>query len=115
MSFVMINTTNNSIISNLNRWVRGDRREYAKNNNWFIRKLGPNTYLMEANGATLALLLELRKKYNGTVYIYAVQPLHENEFPKQIRKRKLFYTPERFIYLWREHLIQLRQRHFRSI
>lgn len=53
MSFVMINTTNNSIIRNLNKWVRGDRREYAKNNNWFIRKLGPNTYLMEANGAKM--------------------------------------------------------------
>ena len=86
MSFLLVNTTNEKAVDQLRKWVRGHKRSYVKDKEWMIRKFGSGTYLLDANGATLALLLDLRKRYNGDVDIYAVQPLHENEFPKKVRK-----------------------------
>ena len=111
MTFIMINTTNHSAKKLMDEWVRGSQRTYFKKNDWFIRKFGPGTYLLDANGATLALLLDLRKRYNGNVYIYAVQPLHENEFPKEVRKevkkcldKKIYLTQEKLEELSKIHL-----------
>ena len=86
MAFVIVNITNETALKNLQNWLTGERRTYVSEKKWLIRALGRETYLLEANGAVLALLLELRKKYNGDVYIYAVEPLHEDEFPKEVKE-----------------------------
>jgi hypothetical protein len=102
MAFILLNTTNEQALKTIRRWISGHRRTQLKDNDWLIRKLGAGTYLFDANGAILALLLDLRKRYNGDVYIYAVQPLHENEFPKNVRKevneclnKKVYLTQEK--------------------
>lgn len=51
----------------------------------FIRQLGPGTYLMEPNAGALALLYDLKRKYDSDVYLYVVKPLSvRSEFPKEV-------------------------------
>lgn len=79
----------------LRKWQNGTDRKYAEK--YFVRKLGPGTYLMKGNGSVLALLYDLKARYNGTIYIFVAESLSvEPEFPKEIidvvklcRKKKL--------------------------
>lgn len=83
MAFVIINTTNSNVEKRLQKWINGKDREAAQK--YFIRKLGPGTYLMKANGAALALLYDLKMKYGGSIYIFIAESLEvEPEFPRKI-------------------------------
>jgi len=85
MAFIIINTTNPNVERVLRNWKNGSRRSMAQK--YFIRKLGPGTYLMKANAAVLALLYFLKTKYNGNVYIFVAESLEvESEFPKEVVK-----------------------------
>lgn len=90
MAFLMISTTNQSILRALHAWSHPEqkdvRRPYVKEEGWIIRKLGPGTYLFELNGASLAILWELKVKYNGQVTLSLVENLYENDLPKEIVK-----------------------------
>lgn len=82
MAFIIINTTNPNVEKTLRRWKNGSRRSAVQK--YFIRKLGPGTYLMKANAAVLALLYYLKVKYDG-VYIFVAESLEvESEFPKEV-------------------------------
>jgi hypothetical protein len=69
----------------LSRWRNANRQDRKSAQKYFIRKLGPGTYLMRANAAVLALLYDLRARYDGNVYVFVVEPLEvEPEFPKEV-------------------------------
>jgi hypothetical protein len=85
MTFIIINTTNKTAIKLLREWYkpRENRRKSAQK--YFIRQFGPGTYLLEGNGAVLALLYDLKSKRNGDVYIYVAKPLVVRpEFPEEV-------------------------------
>jgi len=83
MAFMIVNTTSDNAEKLLRKWMNGSRRETARK--YFIRKLGPGTYLMKANGAALALLYDLKMKYNDSVYIFIAESLEvEPEYPSKI-------------------------------
>lgn len=91
MAFVIVNTTNPTVEKLLTAWVnpRGSRRarDRITAKKYFIRQLGPGTYLMEPNAGGLALLYDLKLRYKGDVYIYVVKPLSvRSEFPEEIVK-----------------------------
>lgn len=99
MSFIIVNTTNQKLDDLLRRWNNGSSGQRQSAMKYFIRKLGPGTYLMKANAAVLALLYHLKVKYGNGIYIFLANSLEvEAEFPKevievvkecQIRKRNL--------------------------
>jgi len=84
--FIMITTTNHNIYESLRQWWTKTSRPYVKEK-WMLRKLGPKTYLFELNGATLALLRDLKERYNGDVMISLVEILHgDYHYPEEILK-----------------------------
>ena len=85
MTFIVVNTTNVTAIKLLGEWYkpRKERRKSAQK--YFIRQFGPGTYLMEANAGTLALLYNLKLRYEGDVYIYIAKPLSVRpQFPEEV-------------------------------
>jgi len=86
MAFIIINTTNEKVEKLLWGWERAHSKKDRKSaQTYFIRKLGPGTYLMKANAAVLALLYDLKVKYDGNVYIFVAEPLEvEPEFPREV-------------------------------
>ena len=83
--YLMITTTNENIHRSLREWWRGAKRPYVKDK-WMVRKLGSRTYLFELNGATLALLWELKQKYNGDVQLSVVELIYEPNIPNEVKK-----------------------------
>ena len=85
MAFIIVNSTNSTVERLLRAWSspsHGDRTSAKK---YFIRKLGPGTYLMEANAGTLALLYDLKLRYEEDVYIYVAKPISVRpEFPEEV-------------------------------
>lgn len=59
----------------LRRWSNPGKDDRKTAQKYFIRQFGPGTYLMEANGAVLALLYDMKRRHDGDVYIYAAKPL----------------------------------------
>lgn len=117
MVLVMINTINESVIDRLRRWFRKTERPYIKDEKWFIKKLGPGTYLFDANGAILALLLDFKRKYKEDVSIYTVHLLLEENFPKEItnevnkcQKNKIYLTKKKL-----EDLSKIRLDYFTNL
>ena len=87
MTFVVINTTNATVIKLLREWYKPRKARRKSARKYFIRQFGPGTYLMEANAGTLALLYNLKLIYKGDVYIYVVKPLTvQSEFPEEVVK-----------------------------
>ena len=85
MTFMIVNTTNASAEKVLRRWFKPTKSDRKTARKYFIRQLGPGTYLMEANAGVLALLYDLKLKYDGDVYIYATKPLSvRSEFPREV-------------------------------
>jgi hypothetical protein len=83
MTFIIVNTTNSIVEHLLRNWQNGIDRRYARQ--YFIRKLGSGTYLMKGNAAVLALLYDLKTKYNENVYIFIAESLSvEPEFPEEV-------------------------------
>ena len=69
----------------LRLWVKPGKNDRKTAQKYFIRQLGPGTYLMEANAAVLALLYDMKRRHDGDVYIYVAKPLVViSEFPKEI-------------------------------
>lgn len=85
MVFIIVNTEKENVKRLLRTWYKpqsGFRKSAQK---YFIRQLGPGTYIMEANAAVLALLYDLRRRHNGDVYIYVAKPLVvKREFPSEV-------------------------------
>ena len=87
MTFVIVNTTDSSAEKILRRWFKPTKSDRISAKRYFIRQLGPGTYLMEPNAAGLALLYDLKLRYKGDVYIYVVKPLSvQPEFPEEVVK-----------------------------
>lgn len=84
MAFICVNTTNKNIERELGLLAKGDRRSYIQKH--FIRKLGPGTYLLDGNAAALALVYDIKKRYDGSVYIYIAESLTDSEIPKKVRE-----------------------------
>jgi hypothetical protein len=85
MTFIIVNTTNRSVARLLNAWIKPSRGHRKTAQKYFVRKFGLGTYLMEANGAVLALLYDMKLRHSGDVYIYVAKPLVvEPEFPKEV-------------------------------
>ena len=82
--YLMITVTNYNLHRCLSSWWSETKRPYVKQ--WMLRKLGPRTYLFELNGATLALLWELKAKYNGDVQISVVELIYEPNIPEEVKK-----------------------------
>ena len=82
--YLMITTTNHNIHRALSSWWTATYRPYVKE--WMVRKLGPRTYLFKLNGATLALLWELKQKYNGDVQLSVVELIYEPNIPNEVKK-----------------------------
>jgi hypothetical protein len=83
--FIIFNTTNTNAQRILNAWAKPGKKDRKNAQRYFIRQFGPGTYLMEANGAVLALLYDLKRRHDGDVYIYAAKPLVViSEFPKEV-------------------------------
>jgi hypothetical protein len=81
----VINTTNKSIEKLLRRWLKPRKKDRKNAQKYFIRQLGAGTYLMEANGAVLALLYDIKQRHEGNVYIYVAKPLIVRpDFPEEI-------------------------------
>ena len=87
MSFVLVNATNNGARDVLLRWFgkpgNFSRRTYLRKH--FLRKMGPATYLLHANGKILALLYDLKQKYPNDIYIFAAEPLEDLYIPDEIK------------------------------
>ena len=83
--FLMITVTNYNLHRCLRSWWNGDKRPYVKDK-WILRRLGPRTYLFKLNGATLALLWELKAKYNGDVQISVVELIYEPNIPEEVKE-----------------------------
>lgn len=90
MAFVIVNSTNAKVEKKLQSWFQQDLPDKVSEFNnyiskFFVRKLGPGTYLMRGNGAVLALLYNLKAKHNGNIYIFISESLDvENEFPQNV-------------------------------
>jgi len=85
MVFVIVNSANTEVEKLLREWAnpRSNARKSAQK--YFIRQLGPGSYLMEANAAVLALLYDMKLRHDGDVYIYIAKPLVVRpEFPKEV-------------------------------
>ena len=82
--YVMITATNYNISQALRSWWRKEKRPYVKD--WMMRKFGPRTYMFELNGATLALLWELKLKYKGDVQLSVVELIYEPNIPEEVKK-----------------------------
>jgi hypothetical protein len=84
VAFIIVNTTNPDVEKSLRKWRAGKRRETTMKE-YIIRQLGPGTFLMRANEAVLALLLDLRKRHNGNVYVFVADALEvDAEFPNEV-------------------------------
>jgi len=85
MAFIIINTTDPKAEARLKHWKNAGNSDRKSAQKYFIRKLGPGTYLMKANGAALALLYDLKMKYGESTYIFIAESLEvEPEYPSKI-------------------------------
>jgi len=87
----MVSATEKFSIQLLRNWSTGRLRySYYSNGlkikNWFIRKLGPGVYLMEANKGALALVYDLKKRYPFNVEIYIVENYNEKQTSEDVKE-----------------------------
>jgi hypothetical protein len=82
---VIVNSTNSTVEKLLRLWAKPGKNDRKSAEKYFIRQLGPGTYLMDANAAVLALLYDMKLRHDGDVYIYVAKPLVViPEFPKEV-------------------------------
>jgi len=85
MAFIIVNATSKKAEELLRKWSKPLQKIRTSAKKYFIRKMGPGTYLMEANAAVLALLYDLKRRHDGNIYVYAAKPLAvKPEFPKEV-------------------------------
>ncbi len=87
MAYVLVNATDNGAKRTLSMWFGQSEghasRTYLKKH--LMRKLGPTTYLLHANGKILAVLYDLKRKYPRDIYLFVVEPLEELYIPEDIK------------------------------
>lgn len=86
ISYLIIETNNNSAYNRLDKWVRGERRKELEDK--FLSHLGGGTFVAKATEDVLALVWALKLRYEEDHYyvdIYAAELLNEAMIPSEIK------------------------------
>lgn len=74
----------NSIQKIIWDWKIGRFRKNLQS--YFIEKLDPRTFLMEANGELLTLLWSLKERYDNKLDLFIAEPIYKRDLPIKVKE-----------------------------
>jgi len=84
MTFILVHCTENKILKIIGKWKKGLTRENLQD--YFMEKLDPRTFLMEANGELLALLWSLKERYDNKLDLFIAEPIYKRDLPIKLKE-----------------------------